>query len=99
MKLTGKCKDDFEKQIDCIIFEEIPEACQNALIIEFFDSVGIYIQDWGFVDDVIGMKPQFDASINYNQKLYSMSSGFYNTRQESINQAIIEANKIYNNNQ
>jgi len=48
MKLTGKCKEDYNEyydtmrwNLDDMDFKNIPESCQNALIIEFFDSAGI----------------------------------------------------------
>lgn len=41
-KLTGKCKEEFLKQLKFSesIFINTSETFQNALIIEFFDSVG-----------------------------------------------------------
>lgn len=44
MKLTGKALDAFGDQCKYNYdeFIELPESFQNALIIEFFDSVGIW---------------------------------------------------------
>lgn len=48
MKLTGKCKEAFLLFFNTHRrgaedgFYELPELFQNALIIEFFDSVGIW---------------------------------------------------------
>jgi len=41
-KLNGKCLDAFgdKCEYDYKEFLKLPESCQNALIIEFFDSVG-----------------------------------------------------------
>jgi len=87
MKLTGKCLSDFGDQ--CALqyknFIKLPESCQNALIIEFFDSVGIYTGItlyagyWRFYIDknCLGLK---------------------NTRTEATNSAIEKANEIYNKN-
>jgi len=48
-KLNGKCLQDFgmyflhiHKIASWEDFNKLPESCQNALIIEFFDSVGIW---------------------------------------------------------
>ena len=50
-KLTGKCKEDFEtylesstNTISMYSFRGYPESCQNALIIEWLDSVCINIE-------------------------------------------------------
>ena len=46
MKLTGKCKEEFFKWLEneynlhSTEWEDFNTTCQNALIIEFFDSVG-----------------------------------------------------------
>jgi len=111
MILQGKAKDFFIKwlcygndgnsnilrstKLTTANFIALKESCQNALIIEWFDSVGIYISDWGLnvVDNEIG----FDCQINYNFKLISVSDNFFKTRQEAIEKAIEKANEIYNN--
>lgn len=93
MKLTGKCKKEFEKfytENAKYIFDvdEYSETVQNALIIEFFDSVGIYIiinkdfyfEEWGYI--IIG---------NYEYH------GF-ECRLEASNKAIIKANELFNEN-
>lgn len=43
-KLTGKCKEEFLKQLKFSesIFINTSETFQNALIIDWFDSVGIW---------------------------------------------------------
>ena len=54
MKLTGKCKEDFEYwlirqdninnvQHSMIGHNQLSESSINAIVIDFFDSVGIYI--------------------------------------------------------
>lgn len=69
--------------------EILPKRILNALIIDFFDSVGIYIDTWhydGFcwqIDCYL-----LDESPKYNEALKS--------RQEAKTEAIKKANKIYN---
>lgn len=74
----------------------LPKRILNALIIDFFDSVGIYIQDWGLnvVDNNIG----FDASVMYNFKNHTAQDDFSKKRQDAITEAIKKANEIYNQN-
>jgi hypothetical protein len=52
MKLTGKCKEDFEKWFRRInlknnwllnSFYKLPQSMQYGVLIDFFDSVGIKI--------------------------------------------------------
>lgn len=65
---------------------------KNALIIEWFDSVGIYI------DIVIVFKKDTPKYVYYYGR-YTNQSQQYNTRQEATKHAIIKANKIYNEQQ
>lgn len=51
MELTDKCLKDFEKYVECLevapytsMLGSVPKCYLNALIIEFFDSVGYYIE-------------------------------------------------------
>lgn len=70
-------------------FNEYSEVLQNALIIEFFDSVGIYIE--------IIKDNWFGFNIHRgNWKALDFSIGGYDTRQQATKQAIIKANEIYN---
>lgn len=89
MKLTGKCKEAFLKY--CKQTESFMETYEdiylNALIIEFFDSVGIYITIEPFKNYQI---VYFDVSINF--ELHSV----WKNRHEATNEAIIKANEIYN---
>lgn len=107
MKLTGKCKTDFLdyywdnyiKNIGVIgikleteqFFCSLYPVFQNALIIEFFDSVGFYI----------GAHPN-----TYNNFLFFINKKdtykqwrndlYYLTRAEATNSAIECLNQIYN---
>lgn len=89
-KLTGKCFESFgdKCQYQYEDFLKLPESCQNALIIEFFDSVGFKItiiptmfdDDWG--SDIF----------EYTECL---QLGF-DSRIKATNEAILKANQLYN---
>ena len=71
MILTGKAKEDFEKWLDSdednlcgLDLFQLNETCINALIIDWFDSVGIYIDTGGI--DYNGL----DFYYNIQQKKY-----------------------------
>jgi len=90
MKLTGVAKKALELYIEqnhnihSTEWQDLNTTCQNALIIEFFDSVGIYISIvW-----------EFECFESYvNSKCVSIYS---NSRTEATNEAIIKANEIFN---
>lgn len=115
MKLTGKCKNDFEnwnlnrslnvtnqERKNKVLIEELkPFAYQvwnfdepylNALIIEFFDSVGIYIHIEPYVD--FDYNTLFKNYILFNKNINEQNSYIY--RQEAANAAIEKANEIFN---
>ena len=88
MKLTGKCKEEFLDYVfkNNNVLDTSNEVYLNALIIEFFDSVGIYICT----------VYEFECFESYvNSKCVSVYS---ESRQEAINTAIEKANIIYNEN-
>ena len=91
MILTGKCKEDFLKWYyynnyhHQVFTETSDDIFINALIIEWLDSVGIYIGITYFKDS------EFHWRIHYKDKY-----GTRNSRPEAIEQAIIKANEIYN---
>lgn len=97
MILTGQAKKDFEKwysSTDSVNIyksdysEEVFKAIQNALIIEWFDSIGFYteprkyVKGWGF--DIFG-KVKF-----IHETELSVS------RQYALSKAIEKVNEIYN---
>jgi hypothetical protein len=97
--LTGKCKRTFLKwlkirvnsklhEIDNIEFwfNLQDESFKITLIIEWFDSVGIYI-----TSDYFELNNGF-----YSEILDSNFEIIKPTRQEAIKEAIKEANEIYN---
>lgn len=92
MILTGKCLEAFIEwklnnkklsTIEVLDFKHLSNVSKYALIIEFFDSVGIYIE--------LFKLENFIWAIN---DLYEESG--YNNRQEATTEAIKKANEIYN---
>ena len=75
-----------------INYNNVKETLLNALIIEWFDSVGIYIEI-SFYDDcywtynIYSNKPVLEKEI----------ANICNNRQEALTEAIKKANEIYNN--
>ena len=102
MILTGKAKEDFYKYInieDYKLFDYVRkkyanEIVLNALIIEWFDSVGIYVSI-NYVDfyNEIRNDKGFEA---YVTKGISVKFRSVSSRQEATIQAIKKANEIYN---
>ena len=98
MILTGKAKESFidyldktnqikiEKGILNLHWQDLPEKFKNALIIEWFDSVGIYI-----TSDYFELNKGF-----YSEILDSNFEIIKPTRQEALTEAIKKANEIYN---
>ena len=95
MMLTEKAKQDFEKWLEDtdniygLDLFQLSNICINALIIEWFDSVGIYI---GLVRFNVG-SGYFEARIHYQGGIYFTSI----SRLEATEKGIIKANEIYNN--
>jgi len=106
MILTGKCEEDFDKWIgieyegfECMEsthIDDFPYAIKNVLIIEFFDSVGIYI-DCPPIDDNTYTKIIFGCLVN-SDMLYNKETNHkgFDTRQGATTKAIQKANEIYN---
>ena len=102
MILTGETKLDFERWLhsnDVLIkegiyddtyltdvFDKLPLNLQYASIIEWFDSVGIYISSYGF---------EFTKEF-YSEITSDNFSVIKPTRQEALTEAIKKANEIYN---
>ena len=100
MILKGKAKEDFKKWF--IETKDLYDSYENelrlmsdtglnALIIEFFDSVGIYIN--------VFYKYIWRVEIRDSQSslLSTLDYAVFDTRQEATIQAIKKANEIYNN--
>ncbi|MGJ1414061.1 hypothetical protein [Sphingobacterium multivorum] len=103
--LTGKAKHDFTRwmfaDLDRLIVPfadlDYPKniVLRNALIIEWFDTVGIYLEIYIWHRDEGNMYfgwsiGDFDGCICSHDKLRTMS------HQEATEAAIIKANDIYN---
>ena len=98
MILTWKCKEAFidyldktnqitiEKGILKLHWQDFPEKYIHALIIDFFDSVGIYVNS-----DYFELNKGF-----YSEVLDSNFAIVKPTRQEALTEAIKKANEIYN---
>jgi len=102
-QLNGKAKEEFEKYVSnlevapyLVMLDQIPQCYLNALIIDFFDSVGIYIlispsdnkDNWCFVileEDI--MSPFYES---YKSNDDSKS------RTEATEKAIEKAVEIFN---
>lgn len=107
--LTGKAKESFEKWYNktniMVVYTEpknpeiditdLDEACQIAKIIEWLDSVGIFIQNWCSGAGI--NKQEYDSEVYYLGKQFSQDS-FFENRNDAIKWAISKANEIYNNN-
>lgn len=88
MKLTGKCKETFGNQCEYDYSDiiKLPEIFQNALIIEFFDSVGIYvIISYGHISN------------SWIYEVNGIADNFFTSRTKATNAAIEKANEIFNN--
>ena len=99
MILTGKAKEEFFNWLDnqgvngidisnweFEKFHLLSNVSQNSLIIEWFDSVGIYI-----ASDYFELNNGF-----YSEILDSNFEIIKPTRQEALTEAIKKANEIYN---
>lgn len=103
MLLTDKAKFDFldwlvnNHEIDLKGFELGKDVIQNALIVEWLDSVGIVI----LLDTSIGYfyyvikETLLNPNVSYHKK-YFQEEDDSKTRNEAINFAIKKANEIYN---
>lgn len=99
MILTDKCKEEFEKWIDYDLFNynyRLDKTMQQSKIIEFFDSVGIYISiNYVSIHNELTLKKGFQALVCFKNK--STMFREVNTRTEATQSAITKANEIFNN--
>ena len=72
-KLDTMLKFSNEASVKVHVYS-FPEVCQNALIIEWLDSIGYYIQDCGV--NVVDFKINFDAELMKEGKLIYISDIF-----------------------
>ena len=93
--LIGQAKIDFEEwYMECYEKENLPYiqgfyiasfSCQYGVIVDWFDSVGIYIQ-------IYKANSMYFYSIDYNSNF-----DIFKTRPQARQKAIEKANEIYNN--
>ena len=96
MKLTGKCKEDFEKfriskkdsYLKHCFFDELEPSMQYGVYVDFFDSVGVNISE-----SLVFTLERHGYS--FSIELYS-DYEIYKTRPEARTSAIQKANEIYN---
>ncbi len=101
MKLTGKCKQDFEKwlcprNLGITLFNnfisdffEAPQSMQYGVLVDFFDGVGIRIYLGEIGTKYVHQFSLYDGDIILCDKTEE-------TRQEAREKAIIKACEIYN---
>lgn len=92
--LTDKAKEMFLEWYNEpeTYFYRLNKTCQNALIMEWFDSVGIYVNTQ-IMQTPVSHKVYFEYLISSDR---TKVSDFYTTRQEATTEALIKANEIYN---
>ena len=106
MILTGKCREGFEKWLiqnyknlafyhskDLAMFNDLPPQMCNALIIDYFDSIGVYIEI-----QVLKVETYPKYSFNMRNINFNMLSqgDYFKSRQEATEKAIEKANDILN---
>ena len=106
MKLTGQAYEDFEKWYGDVVMLQHKEyytdidyftpSMQYGVYVDWFDSVGIYIEDkidtdWDY------KRITFYSDIDTNKEIYTTQSNEHQTRAEARSKAIEQANEIYNN--
>ena len=95
MILTGKAKEEFIKAKigkEINLFESMLPIYSNALIIEWFDSVGICIDR-----DCINMEMVITDFRDINKEQIIIDCGLKEPFPEWWKKAIKKANEIYNN--
>ena len=108
MILTGKAKEEFFNWLDnqgvngidisnweFEKFQLLSNVSQNALIIEWFDSAGIYISI-NYVDFYDELRNDTGFETYVTNKGLSVKFRSVSSRQEALTEAIKKANEIYN---
>jgi hypothetical protein len=106
MKLTGKCKEAFEKwfikyrkenALRLVVkdFYLLPPSMQYGVYVDFFDSVGIWISDSFSNGHIIGSKRGYFCSI-FNGRDVTEYTETVSTRHEARTKAIEKADELYN---
>lgn len=101
MILTGLAKRAFGmfmiynfKIADWETLDKMNEVFKNALMMEWFDSVGIFIELSGIWYQ--GSEPEFNYNIQEKGTLNGINGHIFYSRQEATTAAITKANEIYN---
>ena len=105
MKLTNKCKQDFEKWIidtnlmphvpvnaKFALFYAMPLSFEYGVYVDFFDSVGIFCEDRRYTDVNMAWVIKYPNLDGIQDRF----DGLTKTRQEARTKAIEKANEIYN---
>ena len=105
MKLTGKCKEDFEKWLDknhkhvIRFFYVLDENMKYGVYVDYFDSVDIHLDIYSEIIQFENSKIDYASSVYRNYYDFEcFKLGRFQTRNEARTQAIIKANNIYNAN-
>ena len=89
-----KERDSYQNKEDALSHLDFTDIVfSNAILIEWLDSVGIYVNTQ-ITQTPVSHKVYFECLIRSDR---TKVSDFYTTRQEATKQAIIKANEIYNN--
>jgi hypothetical protein len=105
MKLTGKCKENFEKWFkgskNFLLIDEYDfysgstPSMQYGVYVDFFDSVGVYLTIDNYYHRKRTPKVYYEFGYDTGNNWIAIKTQF-KTRQEAREQAIIKANEIYN---
>jgi hypothetical protein len=107
MKLTGKCKEDFEKwyfdfamsEGSALVldwFYKLNHSMQYGVYVDFFDSVDIYVSDkWNLYNVDKGVVTEWGSHI-WTKENGDENIRNKNSRIEARSKAIEKVNNIYN---
>ena len=105
MKLTGKCKEEFEKWYNEVQkynigwFYRLQSEYQYGVLVDYFDSVGLPITIGVYTIRINEAKDwcfQIVGNKHSNQNKLISFERFYNTRPEARTEAIKKANELRN---
>ena len=106
MKLTGKCKEDFEKwfreqqvlKLDSsyteVVFILLSDSMKYGVYVDWFDSVGINVNVGGKIGGSWNLLFLIEIYDSHREIVYDYK--LFKTRQEARDKAIEKANEIRN---